>query len=616
MRGFHRWVVVAATLTTLFCAIGPSSAQRAVPRIHVTRTNPGTPGPQSTAPNPPENVLILVADDLGVDMIGAYGVGTDLAPTPNLDALAARGVRFANAWANPICSPTRSTLQTGRYCFRTGVGQVVDCSLSPMTLPSDGLSNDEITLAEMVRMRSGAPFSSAAIGKWHLSTAFQGGLLAPNLQGYDHFEGLFCGSPDSYFDWTKVTNGTATNETEYITTHNVNNALSWISQATEPWLCYIGFSNPHAPYHAPPANLHTIDLSGAGPPASDPRPYYKAQVEALDTEIGRLLTSLGAALNNTTVIFIGDNGTPDEVIQPPYTPIQGKRTLYQGGVHVPLIISGPRAKIPGVSNALVGSVDVFATAAELAGVDLREVQPPGGNLDSVSLVPYMEDSSTASQRQTIMSELFGPNGSKEGLATSPPGAFICQPDLGFAGPGSSALSVCGQPLYLNNDGSLTLTNAPPSSAGLLFRSPFFNPQLMFGGTIVADSVVPPEVIATNPAGQYVIPKLNLLDLYVLRVFFPESDTIYVQMAVNDPPQTGGFSISNAIGMYLPGWNMKAIRNTQYKLIIDLTGGPAEFYDLLADPYEHVDLLTLGLTPTEQSNYDLLEAEVLALMASE
>jgi len=616
MQRIHRFAGTAAALWMLLGVIGESPAQRTISGRSLRPTAPGTPQAATLAPGAPGNVLILVADDMGVDMVGAYGIGTDLPPTPQLDALAAGGVLFANAWANPICSPTRAALQTGRYGFRTGVGQVVDCSLSPLTQPTDGLHDEEITLAEMVMLRAGAPYSTAAIGKWHLSTSLQGGLLGPNQQGYDHFEGIFCGFPRDYYDWIKVTNGTPSVETEYVTTNNVNSALNWIAQASEPWLCYVGFANPHVPYHTPPSNLFTVDLSGAGPPETDPRPYYKAQVEALDTEIGRLLGSLGSTLEKTTVIFIGDNGTPNEVIQPPYTQDQGKRSLYQGGIHVPLIISGPKALTPGVSNALVSAVDIFATVAELAGVDLHEVESPGRKLDSVSLVPYLENPAAPSQRETIMAELFGPNGPKEGLMTSPPDAFLCQPDLGYGGPGNSALAVCGQPLYLNNEASLTLTNAPASAAGLLFRSPIFDPQPMFGGIITPGSVVSPEVIFTDLAGEYAVPLLDLQDYYVLRTYYPESHTIYVQIAVEDPPQSGGYSISNTVGMELPGWNVKAVRNDRYKLIIDLTGGPAEFYDLLSDPYEQIDLMTLGLTPNEQSQFDLLKAEVLALIASE
>ncbi|MFH0946431.1 MAG: sulfatase-like hydrolase/transferase [Planctomycetota bacterium] len=567
-------------------------------------------------PDPPENFLILVADDMGVDMVGAYGVGTDLPPTPNLDALATQGVRFTNAWSNPVCSPTRAALQTGRYSFRTGVGQGVDCSLSPLTPASDGLPSAEITLPEMLKLRTGQPYTAAAFGKWHLSTAHQGGLLAPNVQGYDHYEGPFCGSLADYFNWTKVTNGTTSVVTQYATSHHVDNALAWISQTTGPWICYVAFNNPHSPYHAPPSNLHTIDLSGAGPPELDPRPYFKAQVEAMDTEIGRLLAGLGSQLDETMVVFVSDNGTPDEVIQPPFAPGRGKRSLYQGGVNVPFIVSGPTNKTPGTCDALVGVTDLFATLAEIAGVDLHDVHSPGRQFDSVSLIPYLVNPSTPSIRQSVVAEWFGPNGPKEGLMTSPANTYLCQADLGYQGPGAALLAVCGQPLYLNNTASMTLTNGPASSMATLYRSPLLDPRPLYGGIIAPAAGIDPEIVFTDPLGQFEIPTLDLQDYYTLRAYYPESQTIYVQMAIYDPPQTGGYSISNAVGMVMPGWNMKAIRNSRYKLIIDFAGDLREFYDLTADPYELNELIAGGLNPAQQAAYDQLEAELRILMASE
>lgn len=598
-----------------------ASSRKAFQQTSVNQTVRRPPsdggGALSAVADPPGNFLILLADDMGVDMVGAYGVGTDLPPTPNLDALAAQGVRFNNAWANPVCSPTRAALQTGRYSFRIGVGQVVDCSLSPLTPVTDGLPSDEITLPEMLRLRQGQAYTAATIGKWHLSTAHQGGLFAPNIQGYDHFEGPFCGSVADYFDWTKITNGVPSSVTQYATSHHVDNALTWIAQTTGPWVCYIAFNNPHTPHHAPPSSLHSIDLSGAGPPELDPRPYYKAQVEALDTEIGRLLAGLGSELDQTTVIFIGDNGTPDEVVQPPFSSGKAKRSLYQGGVNVPFIVSGPMNKNPGTCDGLVGVVDVFATLAEIAGVDLHDVQPPGGGIiDSVSLVPYLVDPSTPSLRQSVATEWFGPNGPKEGLMTSPAGTYLCQDDLGYQGPGAAQLSVCGQPLYLNNTASMTLTNGPASAMAMLYRSPLLNPRPVYGGIIAPADGITPEIVFTDPLGQFSIPNLDLRDYYTLRSYYPESNTIYVQMAIADPPLNGGYSISNAVGMVMPGWNMKAIRNSQYKLIIDFTGDLREFYDLTVDPYELTDLVAGGMNPTQQAAYNQLEAALRVLMASE
>jgi len=352
----------------------------------------------------PANVLVLVADDLGADQLALYGKGADYPSTPVLDGLAAGGVLFRSAWTNPICSPSRASLMTGRYAFRTGVGNGV-------TPHEYALQPEEFILPEM--LDAGAPdvYSHAVFGKWHLGSEAVGGVLAPNLAGWGHFSGTTenLGQPGGYFSWPKVVDGVVTTSTTYATTDVVDSALAWIAGATEPWLVYVSFHAPHAPFHAPPEELHSVDLSSAGPPGTNPRPYYKAMVEALDTELGRLLEGLGEQLANTHVIFVGDNGTPDEVAVSPSGKHKG--TVFEGGVHVPLIVSGPAVSAPGTeTDALVVSTDLFATVAELAGVDLAQVQPAGFVLDSVSWVPYLADPLQPALRPWIFTEAFKPNG--------------------------------------------------------------------------------------------------------------------------------------------------------------------------------------------------------------
>lgn len=554
--------------------------------------------------SPVRNFLVLVGDDLGVDMVGAYGVGTDRPPTPNLDALAARGVLFANAWSNPVCSPTRATLQTGRYSLRTGIGMGVPCLTTPYGLP-----DKEVTLAEMLQFSSAGAYATAAIGKWHLSTNLGQDLrLAPNDQGYDHYEGHLCGEVGDYYHWLKTTNGQNSLVNEYVTTHNTNAALEWISGATEPWLCYVSYNNPHTPFHAPPQHLHTSDLSGEPPPSASPRPYYKAQVEAMDTEIGRLLAGLGPKLGRTNIFFVGDNGTPGPVIRPPFTALQGKGTLYQGGIHVPLIVTGPDVKRRGTCEALVGTVDLFATLAEIAGVKVDELPIPDRTLDSVSMVPYLKDPATATIRKTILSETFGQNGADTGLRTCPVGMNVCQPDIGYAGPGQSRLEVCGQPLYAQNQASLHLTGAPANAPALLFVAADFSPRPMFGGTVTPMSNFDPQILFTDANGEYAIPSLSLLEYYAY-ILFLNKKTVYLQTVTLDPTKPDRYSISNTVAVQLPGWNVKAVRGERYKLIADVTGGPVEFFDLQADPFERNNLLLGSLSQTELDRFHALWTEI-------
>jgi arylsulfatase A-like enzyme len=360
-----------------------------------------------------DNVLILLADDIGIDQLASYGLGADLPATPNLDALAAGGVLFRNAYSSPVCSPTRAQILTGRHPFRTGIGHIVGPTMVSPELFQ--LPLDELTLPEMLDQGTGNLYAHAAIGKWHLYDGL-GFESAPNAAGFAHFAGTPANlgfDSTGYYNWIKVVDGTFfVVLDDYATTDQVDEALAFLQTAPEPWFCYVAFSSAHFPYHAPPAALHTQDLSGAGDPATNPRPYYKAMVEALDTEIGRLLVGIAPALPRTNIFFACDNGTPFEVTVPPFDPDHAKATLYEGGCHVPLIASGPAVDVPGSEcEALVVLTDLFATAAEIASVDLAAVEPAGTLLDSVSLMPYLHAPSTKSLRDTAFAQTFAPLGS-------------------------------------------------------------------------------------------------------------------------------------------------------------------------------------------------------------
>jgi arylsulfatase A-like enzyme len=341
----------------------------------------------------PWNVLIVVADDLGADLVRAYGEGEDPASTPNIDALAARGVLFRRAWANPLCSPTRATIQTGRYSFRTGIGWLV----SPRE--GRGLPDREVTLAELVQSAP-VPYRTGAFGKWHVGTSKR----SPNQAGYARFEGTLynLGNKDgAYYSWSKVVQGRSERSTRYVTTDTADSARSWIESSAEPWLAYVAFHAPHSPYHGPPQTLHSVDLSRAHP-RRNPRPYVKAMVEAMDGEIGRLLEGIEPeVLERTAIFFLSDNGSA--------LGGRAKSTLYERGVRVPFIVSGPVVTDPGrESLALVSTADLFATVSELAGVDLGRLRSPGPR-DSVSLLLYLRDPAAPSRRQTVFAEKFFPN---------------------------------------------------------------------------------------------------------------------------------------------------------------------------------------------------------------
>ncbi len=322
------------------------------------------------------NVLLIIADDYGIDAQSLYNPGGTTAPTPNINALAAAGVRFTHGYAYSVCSPTRASILTGRLGFRTGIGGVVG--------GGNSLTASELTLPEVITQHSNLGIAAASFGKWHLSEGSPASIrtLPNTIGGWPHYAGSTTGALADFSNWTKTTNGTNSTNTTYATTDLVNDAVAWINQrntAGQPWVAWVAFNAPHTPFHVPPVNLHGF---GANPATNSLK--YRAAVEAMDTEIGRLLQSVNPA--TTDIIFIGDNGTAGQVIQAPYDNAHAKDTLYEGGTRVPFIIKGPSVVSGGrVDASLVHVVDLFSTILELAGVPL----PTTTILDSKSLKPLL-----------------------------------------------------------------------------------------------------------------------------------------------------------------------------------------------------------------------------------
>jgi arylsulfatase B len=355
-----------------------------------------------TAQAAKQNILLIIADDYGVDSSALYNsasTGAQIPPTPTIEALATNGVVFRNAYANPLCSPTRSCIFTGRHGFRTGIGDVVQGAQPP-------LSATEFTLAKAFSTNAVLGYQTAMFGKWHLGGGPNGPL---SIGGWSNYAGNLIGQLSNYYSWAKTSNGTTTVSTNYATTDVVNDATRWITnRGTNAWFAWVAFNAPHSPYHLPPTNLcpHFANLPGTtNDIAAHETNYFAAMIEALDTELGRLLAALPDR-TNTHVIFIGDNGSESTVIQQPFPKIRAKDTLYEGGVHVPLIISGPAVVSPGRTNeTLAHAVDLFATILEMAGSSTGGIVPPGITLDSQSLMPALQTTNSFSRRAYV--ELFG-----------------------------------------------------------------------------------------------------------------------------------------------------------------------------------------------------------------
>ena len=337
------------------------------------------------------NIVLILADDFGVDLVRVYGEGAGPPCTPSIDSLATDGLLFRNAWANPVCSPTRAALLTGRHGFRTGIGT-----------PGGGggmLGLTEITLPEML-----SGYESACTGKWHLGA---NDPEHPNLSGFQYFAGSLGGGIVDYEFWTKVVNGEAYLSHTYATQDTANEAIAKIQTMQEPWFLYVPFVAPHVPFHEPPSEACPTPAC-VDSYCSDLRQYpseaqlAKAMTEAMDAEIGRILETLDALARDTFVFFMGDNGTAGAATEHPFDPERAKGTPYENGVNVPLLVRGPGV-VQGECQALVGATDIFATFAQLAGVNAAAE-------DSVSMVPYFSNPNL-SLRETVYTEQFTPNNS-------------------------------------------------------------------------------------------------------------------------------------------------------------------------------------------------------------
>ncbi|MCP4498637.1 MAG: sulfatase-like hydrolase/transferase [Deltaproteobacteria bacterium] len=342
------------------------------------------------------NILLIIADDLGVESSVCYS--DNPAPAPNLLAFCDEAVVFDNVWSSPICSPTRAGMLTGRHSFRTGIGEQLT--------PQNDLEIDanEWTLPRVLDAANSG-YAHASFGKWHLG----GDAQNPNAMGWGHFSGLLDGALSDYERWEKIENGISQNITTYATTEITNDTIDWIAAQSTPWLAWVAYTAPHTPFHLPPADLHTQQLVGtADDIMTNPEGYFHAAVEALDTEMARLLDSLPEDVrNNTTVIFIGDNGTTAQVSEKPAP--RAKGSLYQGGIHVPLMIWGAGVQSGGRRDAsLVNSLDLYATILNLAKVDLTTTVGDSMQLDARSLTFALAgDASTEPGSTYILAELFG-----------------------------------------------------------------------------------------------------------------------------------------------------------------------------------------------------------------
>ena len=350
------------------------------------------------------NVLFIIVDDIGVGPIPNYLPNSTKANMPHLEAMMNEGITFDNVWSNPVCAPSRANILTGKHGFRTNV-------LNATNLAT--LSQDETTLHEYIDQSSNGTYSSSLIGKWHLGGhGMNDNNDYPNETGIPHFAGIIGGGVQDYNNYELVINGQANNTTDYITTKFTDLAIDWINDQNQPWFCWLAYNAAHTPLHLPPNNMHTQGNlpTDSASIADNSLPYFLAMIESIDFEMGRLLDNIPASeLDNTVIIFVGDNGTSQNVIELPYPGNRGKGSLYQGGVHVPMVISGAGVnRVNEREDALVSFSDLFSTMVELTGTSLSQIH------DSYSFAPLLSAQGDG-QRDCMYTEVSS-GGNKDGWA--------------------------------------------------------------------------------------------------------------------------------------------------------------------------------------------------------
>jgi arylsulfatase A-like enzyme len=345
------------------------------------------------APSPP-NVVFIMADDLGYADISCYG-RPDIS-TPNIDGLAAKGVRLLQAYANSaVCSATRTALITGRYQYRLPIGLE-----EPLAGRDVGLPPNHPTLPSMLKK---AGYGTTLVGKWHL------GLLpkfGPLQSGYDHFYGFRGGAVDYYTHAFQNKDDLWDDDVQvhqmgYLTDMLGSRAVDVVNgyaKSGRPFLMSLHFNAPHWPWEAPGDQAESNRLGSANLRDFDggTQKTYQRMIQEMDLQIGRVLEALNSAglAENTIVVFTSDNGGERFADTWPFT--GWKTELLEGGLRIPAIVSWP-ARIPQgrTADQVAITMDWMPTLLAASGVTLDPAFPT----DGINLLPTLTMNAASVERK-------------------------------------------------------------------------------------------------------------------------------------------------------------------------------------------------------------------------
>lgn len=341
------------------------------------------------------NIVLILVDDMGWTDVGCFG--SKFYETPNIDRLAAQGMRFTDAHSScTVCSPTRASLLTGQYPARLHITDWIAGHVRPkakLRVP-DWTMHLPLETMNIARMLTSAGYATASIGKWHLG----GEEFWPEKQGFGlGLGGTDRGQPPSYFSPYRIATLPDGPPGEFLSDRLTQEAVKFVERNRDrPFFLYLPHFAVHTPLMGKPAVIEKYKRK-AQPDAPHHNPVYAALVESVDDSVGVLQAKLDELklADRTIILFTSDNGG---LIGNPAKPVTsnvplraGKGSVYEGGVRVPMIVKWPGTVRPGsVCDTPVISADFYPTLLAMAGVR----NEPRHTMDGESIEPLLRQSGT------------------------------------------------------------------------------------------------------------------------------------------------------------------------------------------------------------------------------